>query len=318
MLSMVNPGGVVQVGSGTVFAPNNNRVIYVHHSLPSISELDPGIAEDGRTSIPAAIDLVRTGRGDIIQLLPGHTESISSADYMSTTGSKTDFTVRGPATGAPAVLTWTVTGSSWLLDTAGVVIDGRRQYGGSSIHLNLEPGTGTVSVAAPITVSASRCAILGTKARTSTDSNNLATIPISFTDDADDCEFSYNRWTGATTGESTCLVDVAGADRLVMVGNFLKGASSHASTTSVLRFKTTAAVDIYMKDNAIVNKKASSTGAVLGVASVSGVSINDFFGCLDTSATLPWLTSSGLMHFREAYISSAAGDIGIICTPVST
>jgi len=233
-------------------------------------------------------------------VLEGHVESIAAADAMSNLVAGTKIIGLGSGTLRPT-FTWTIATSTFLLDVANVVLE--------NLILNLEPGTGTVSVAAPFTVSAAGCGFVNCRMRTSTDSSNLATVPIALTDAADDCFLIGNRIFGATTGESTTLVDIAGADRLVMADNVFKGASS-STGVGVVRFKTTAAVDVVLLRNTYINKKALSTAAVTGVASVSGVSRDEHFAYLDTSSLTPWLTSTGLMTFHRPTVTNTAGEVG--------
>ena len=147
--------------------------------------------------------------------------------------------------------------------------------------------------------------------------NSLCTIPIALTDDADDCFLIGNRMFGATAGDCTTQVDIAGADRLVMVDNYFHAATS-STTVGTVRFKTTAATNIYLKDNCYVNKKAASACAVTGVASVTGVSHNELFCYLDNTSTTMWVTSPGLMAFFNPRVSNLAGEAGMLATVVST
>jgi hypothetical protein len=298
--------GGVQTQFGTTLPPGG-RPFYVHHS--GGRSYDPTEIR-GRTyaTLDSALGQCASGNGDTVFVLPGHAENISAADQMSNLVAGTNIVGLGWGNSRPT-FTWTAATSSFLLDVANVVI--------SNCILNMDPGTGTTTVTAPMTISAAGCGLINCRARTSTDANSLSTIPLLLTDGADDCSLIGNRFYGATAGEHTTQVDIAGADRLVMKNNVFKGASSNTGV-GIVRFKTTAATDVQLENNAYINKKASSTAAVTGVAGVSGSSLNELFGYLDTSSLTMWLTSPGLMHFREAFVSNTAGENAIIATTVST
>jgi hypothetical protein len=298
--------GGIQTQFGTTLPPGG-RPFYVHHS--GGRSYDPTEIR-GRTypTLDSALGQCASGNGDTVFVLPGHAENISAADQMANLVAGTNIVGLGTGNGRPT-FTWTAATSSFLLDVANVVI--------SNCILNMEPGTGTVTVSAPMTISAAGCGLVNCRARTSTDASNLATVPLLLTDGADDCYLLGNRFYGATAGECTTQVDIAGADRLVMRDNVFKGATASVAV-GIVRFKATAATDVTLENNVYINKKASSTAAVTGVSGVSGSSMNEFFGYLDDSSKTMWLTSPGLMHFRQAFVSNLAGENAVIATTVST
>lgn len=248
--------------------------------------------------------------GTLVRVLRGHADNVTAADMASDTGTNANIRIVGDGVGAARpTLTWTAATSTWLWDTAGIVCE--------NLVFNFEPGAGTVSVAAPITISAASCGFINCGARTSTDSTNLATVPIALTNAADDCFLLGNRFYGATAGECTTMVDIAGADRLWMEDNVFAGATS-STGVGIVRFKATAATNITLKNNTYINRKAASAAAVTGVAGVTGVSKNELFHYLDNSSTTPWVTSTGSMAFDNAKVVNLAGENAMIATVVST
>lgn len=296
----------IQNEYGTLLPPGS-RAFYVHHG--GGRSFDPAeIRNRTYTTLNDALRQCASGAGDTVFMLPGHAENITAADQMSNLVAGTNIVGLGWGNNRPT-LTWTAAASTFLLDVANVVI--------KNCILLMEPGTGTVTVTAPMTISAAGCGLVNCRVRTATDANAKTTIAIALTDDADDCFLLGNRILGATAGECTTQVDIAGADRLVMVGNYFHAATSNVAVGTV-RFKATAATNIFLKDNCYVNKKALSTAAVTGVASVTGVSHNELFAYLDDTSTTMWLTSPGLMHFYNPRTSNLAGEAGMLSTVVST
>lgn len=298
------PAGV-RLGPLTV-VPGGANVHYVRST--GAADYDPPELT-GRifTTLNAALGQCRSGRGDTVIVLEGHTESVSSANFLSNLVAGTRIIGRGVGASRPT-FTWTTATSTVLMNVANVSID--------NCILNMDPGSGTVNVAAPITVSANGCSITNCRIRVSTDANSKTTTAIFFST-ATDCEFSGNHVYGATAGEVTSVIDITASDRLRMVGNYIAAATSNTAVGSV-RFTTTASLDIVLAYNFYANRKASSTCAVTGLAGVTGVSIREMFHYLDNTSTTMWLTSTGSMAFYEGRVVNLAGENGMIATVVST
>jgi hypothetical protein len=319
MLSFADPRGPLAL-PGATYSTIGQQIIYVHSSgAAGLAGLPEGMNENFRTSVASALSLCRSGRGDVIQLLPGHTESISTADHWSNLGSKTGVTILGPLTGPPAVFTWTATASTVLVngDAEHFCIDGGPNR---NIRLNFDPGSGSVNVTAPITVSEAGFKLRNVTCRFATDSNSKCTIGITTTADADDMEIYNCHFFGATTGEVTTFLHLVGTDRLRLVGNVFEGATS-AVGVGIVRHATTAGTEsqnIFCAFNTYINRKASSTAAVTGLAGVTGTSIQELFHYLDNSSTTMWITSPGDMAYYNPRTVNLAGEAGMLSTVVST
>lgn len=303
------PAGV-DLGTAIVLPPGG-QVFYVRGNGTTVTEYNldpPGLRERLSASVAQALSYCVSGRGDVVAVLPGHTESLAVADSWANLVANTRIVGIGTGTARPT-FTWTASGSTLLLNVANVSIE--------NCILNLEPGTGTVTVTAPITISAAGCRLIGNTIRVSTDSNNKSTIGITTTAAADDCEISHNVVYGATTGEVTTMLDIIGCDRLKMVGNVFSGATS-STTVGVVRFATTASTHIMLARNFYANRKASSAAAVTGLAGVTGCSFEELFHYLDDSSTTMWVTSPGSMAFYNPRTVNLAGEAGMLSTVVST
>lgn len=271
-----------------------------HQTAPS--------GESYENPAPTLLSVLKSGvvdgadRGTLIVIRKGHTESISAADYFSLQGARKRITIRGEGVGVErGTFTWTAATSTWLFDTDSMVLE--------NLNLNMDPGTGTVNVAAPITVSGAGCAIRDCTIRMGTDANSKVTIGITTTAAGDDLVLERNLIYGATAAEATTLIQLVGADRLVMRDNYIAGATS-AVGVGIVRFATTASLNIVLERNTYINRKALSTCAVTGLAGVSGVSRDEHFAYLDTSSLTPWLTSTGIMTFHRPTVTNTAGETG--------
>lgn len=282
------------------------RIYYVHNSGGRAG--DPAeITSRTLTTLNSALQQCRSGMGDVVVVLEGHAENITAADQMSGLVANTKIIGLGSGNGRPT-FTWTTSGATFLLDVANVSI--------TNCILNMDPGTGTTTVTAPMTVSAAGCAINGCTIRFSTDANSLSTTPLALSS-CTDFTFNNNVMYGATAGECTTAIDIVAADRLKMWGNHIAGATS-STGVGIVRFKTTASLHIDLRDNFYANRKALSTAAVTGLAGVSGVSHNELFHYLDNTSTTMWLTSPGIMAFFNPRTVNLAGESGMLSTVVST
>lgn len=294
----VYDGGPVQTAFGTLLPPNARVAAFVHSSGVVDGDHEFLRTRPILTTLNAALAYCRSGAGDIVYVLPGHTENVAAADAMSNLVAGTQIIGCGKGNLRPT-FTWTLATSTFLFDVDDV--------GLHNCVLNLEPGTGTITVAAPITVSGDGCEISNCLMRFSTDANNKVTQGITVT--GDDFHFNGNHCYGATAGECTAFIDANAAHRLVMVGNYIAGATSNVAV-GLLRFVTAASLNVYLRDNVYINRKALSTCCVTGLAAVSGVSIGESFNYLDTASLTPWLTSTGIMHFHRPSVTNTAGETG--------
>ncbi len=259
------------------------------------------VADRTVTTLNAGLARCRAGYGDVVVVMPGHTENISVADQMSSLIAGTRIIGMGRGTQRPT-FTWTAATSSFLLDVANCTIE-------NCILKLCDAGNGGVTVANPITVTGAGCGILGCDIFFGADANDIVGTAITLTA-ATDFEFHRNHCVGATAGVCTNFMDIAAADRLFMSDNYIEGASNHASTGSMLRFHTTASLNIRLERNSYTNRLASSAAVVIGFAGVSGVSRDEHFAYLITSTLTPWLTSTGIMTFHRPTVADTAGQTG--------
>lgn len=293
-------GGGLSTDVGTLIPPGSRVACYLR-STGAQDYDDPNIATRIVTTLNAACAQVRSGLGDVVLAMPGHTESISSADKISNLVAGTKIIGLGSGNLRPT-FTWTAATATFLFDVPNCLI--------SNCILKLcSSANAGVTVAAPITVSAAGCGIIGNRIEFGADSNDIVTIGITTTAAADQFNFSGNHCVGATTAECTTFLQLVGADDLIMQDNYIAGATS-STAVGIVRFATTASLDIELRNNVYINRKALSTCAVTGLDGVSGVSHQEHFAYLDTASLTPWLTSTGIMTFHRPTVTNTAGETG--------
>jgi len=103
--------------------------------------------------------LNRQNRGDIIYLLPGYSESITTADMGNAAlggNTASGYSIIGLGVGPQMpTLTWTVATATWILDQAGVEI--------ANVNMLIAgpSAAGALTVALPMTISGAGCRIIG-------------------------------------------------------------------------------------------------------------------------------------------------------------
>lgn len=246
-----------------------------------------------------------TGRGHVIFLLPGSSYSVDVADWASATAAASDFAIVGLGTGsARAALTWTISTSTWLLDTANVAIDG--------VRLNLEPTTGTVNVAAPFTVSAAGCAIRNCRIKAGTDANNKITIGITVTTGGDDFVFEDNHVTGAALATMTTFIRLTNVDAPVIRRNRIRCGTT-AAAVGVIQELTTVCTNIDISNNILHNNAASSTACITAaLASTTGDIYGNYCRNMTDGSNAQIVVTSGDVELFQNYGVNNSNETGIL------
>ena len=258
-------------------------------------------------TLQAAITSIagRTTYGDVIKVLPGHAENISTADYFSGGGTAANFRVEGVGFGPNRpTFTFTLAAATWLLDTAGVVIDN------CIFNLAGPAGTTAITVATPFVVSGNGCAITNCSMPWGIDADQIVGTGITVT--GDDFLFAGNVAIGAVAAAPTSTFLTANAaDRIQLLGNYISGCTA-ATTTGVVHFLTTASLDIRAYGNFFENLLASSTKAfssaiagVTGEVSYNRASVN--------SGIVAYTASSNLScRFNQNFTSDTVNQNGAL------
>jgi hypothetical protein len=136
---------------GTLLKPGGRVAAYVRSTGAQDGEDHFAASGNLVSTLNAGLARCRSGMGDIVYVLPGHTENITGADFMSSLVAGTQIV----SAGAPGMtnnpkLTWTVATGTFLLDVADVSIVG----------MTLD-WAGVADCAAPMTVTGAGCALVG-------------------------------------------------------------------------------------------------------------------------------------------------------------
>jgi len=297
--------GAVDIGSHLGFGL---KVAAYVRSGGAVAGDSSAIASKLVTTLSLGLAQCRSGEGDVVVVMPGHAEDISTADQMSTLVAGTRIVGVGFG-GQRPTFTWTAAAATFLFDVANVTIENCKLVMATADNAG-------VTVAAPITVSAADCGILGCDIRFGDDANDIVTIGITTTAAADGFTFSGNTCYSAIAAECTTFLRLVGTDRLVMKDNLITGATS-STTVGVLQMLTTAGTDAYIENCTFVNRKALSVHAATGMAAATGVVKDCAFHILDTATLAGWETE-GDLAFHGCTTTNLAGEAGGVKVPTST
>lgn len=269
-------------------APNAKIFFVGATSLPGVNDFLEDFTPDAQgqnrvfsTLVGALADSnVVTGRGDVIYVLPGHTESISSAGAL--TVSKADVSIIGLGNGDDrATFTFdTATTATLVVSAANVKFE--------NIIFNL---AGFDAVASPINVQAAACEFNACKFINATASAQ-ATLGIVTTAAGTKLVVRNSMFVGTSDAGTTSVIRIVGGADHVIENNSFHGA--YGSGVGAIENTTTAATNVSIRGNTINNLTASSTKAITVVAATTGIIANNRMQILSgtapiTGAAMSWV-----------------------------
>jgi hypothetical protein len=302
-LSNLEAGLVTEFG--LLLPPGGRVAAYVRSS--GFADLDPLSVESRLvTTLAAALPYARAGKGDIIVVLPGHTEDVEDATMLDGLVEGTRIVGVGNGTMRPK-FTFTETASQWTLDKADVMVAG----------LNLQLNGAAVVKALNITGAntlVTRCDIdVG-------NATSAAVIAIEFGTGSVGSQLIGNQIHGLASAAVTDAILVAAAvDGLRIEGNEIFCATG-AVSTGPIRIGA-AATRLMIKDNIITNNLTSSeTGIGCGAFAATGWIVGNY---VSVEAGTPVadtieLNAACLMRCFENYGSDTKNTSGLLAPAVVT
>jgi hypothetical protein len=262
-------------------------------------------------------------QGDVIFVLSGHAENVTASNVFSGTSST------GPNTGAQVIqagvriigegqstarptLTFTAAASTIALANQGSTIENM---------ILLCPQTGTTTTAAMVTVTAAGCKVLSNRFNLSSSATALATTGISTSSAASDCMIAWN--TGDTvTGTPTSWMaptGTVGANRITIANNNIQAllSATTGGCVDLTANSGTAPADWNIYGNLFINKTASSTVALKGVANCTGTVAENYLGLQNGSGGATAINTPGNWNMFQNF-GGTIGKQGIAITPIST
>ena len=245
---------------------------------------------DGRLRVDTlneGLNRCRSGAGDVVVVMEGHTESITSADQMSNLVAGTKIVGAGDN-----LFTYdTAATASFLLDVDDVTLDGLKF-----------DCTGIDNVAAPMTVTGARAQLLGCEFLMSSGTEGVVQ-GIALSGTAADGFRMINcalRSIGEADPTTTGMVVIGGAsDDIVLQGNYISAATP-GDTVGVIDV-TAAATNLRIIDNDLIQLESTDAAFALIVDNVAATGVVKFNRVRLSENNAP--ATSGLSIGASAVIS---------------
>lgn len=262
---------------GLILPPGARVAAYVRSSGVQSGD-DAFLAQNLVTTLAAGLARARSGFGDFVVCLPGHTENVADATTFSAAlvaGTKIIGVGRG--SNMPT-FTWTATGSLWTIAVNDVQIAGIRI---SPIGIN--------AVVQAINITGTDCAINFCEFVVSTTAIAPANV-ITVAATALRTDISGNKFRGLAASVPTTIITVAGAVTDVSISDNEFNAPAVAATGHIT--VTGAALGLRIFRNQMYNTAAASTACISLAAAASDGQIADNRFCVLNNGTA---TSQGLI-----------------------
>lgn len=260
------------------------------------------------TTLAAALSQCRAGRGDVIYVLPGHSENVSATNPTWVAG-VTILGLGDPNQDDAPTFTWNAVASQWALSTKNVRI----------ANLRLVLG-GADDVTKAIVVTAAGCSIQGCVISVGTTSALNAAIAIEIGAGAHFFRLNGNYIYGEIAGAVTDGILVAGVANDVQIQNNRMFFATGAVTTGNIRIAA-AALRLLIRGNQITNSLASSETCIgAGAVAVTGEVSNNYVASEAGTpvSDLIEFNAASLLRLFENYGSDTKNTSGLLTPAVVT
>lgn len=267
-LPYVAAGAGLKTNFGIALLPPGSRVAAYVRSTGQQSGDDPYILTNLVTTLSAGLARARSGLGDTVVVLPGHSESVADATMLTNLVAGTRIVGFGRGGNMP-VFRWTATTSQWAVSVADVTIQGLR--------LRMEGANGVVKA---LVVTAADFGLYGCDIEVASGASNKATIAIELGAGSTRADVSGNIFRGTATHNVTDGVKVVSAvDSVRICDNEMEFSATAANG---LVHVTAAATSIKILRNIMDNQHTASS-ACIAVDSVAatGTIADNYTGVLN-------------------------------------
>lgn len=284
--------GYYEYAGGDPYLGVVGNVFFVSNGI-GVDDAQHGYSPDAPfASIKFACTQCAPDNGDLILVLPNHTETIAGTQGMSTTG----VTIRGLGVGRQrGTFTYSAVAGMLNLDNARTVIDNMTFV-----------GTGA-AVTQMVQIAAADCTIQNCEFEHANATNQAAAVIVTTTA-ANRFWINSNDFHGtANAGTNSCVQVVGGTDCEIYNNNF-QGAY-HASN-GVVRVTTTATINMVINQNILQNSTTTNTKAIVdAVGGSTGQIRNNMMQIL--SGTAP-ITATAMSWVGQNYYANAVASAGTL------
>lgn len=264
------PNGLMSFGlpvipSGPVIPPTSGSIFFVHSGTGNASFSGTDAARPLPT-VDAAINLTTASKGDIIIVMPGHSESISGSGASSITADVAGVAIIGLGWGnLRPLITLHTTGTFITVSANNVLLKNLRIATDVDAVVKCFSITGAgVTLDAVDFVETAACAALQFVLTTAA---------------ADDLTIQNCSWVQTQTAATALQewIKLVGTDRARIINNFanLKGFATSNPANGVIVGGTTAANDVYIEGNRFISTNSTGTIPLSLLANTTGYVANN-------------------------------------------
>lgn len=269
--------GIPLVGSGPVLTTGN--VWFVNSTIGSNGNIgnDP---TRPKATVAGALSAATASNGDVILVMPGHTETISSSTTLNV--NKAGVRVIGIGSGNVRP-TFTISTATTALITFSAA--------NTTLENCIVDGTGIDAVAKMFSITAAGVQLLGNKFITG-GATNQATLGVLTTAAANDLVIADNMFYATSDAGTTSVIRLVGGTNAQILRNTFIG--GYSSGVGAIENITTDCVNLLVKDNYINNLTASCTKAMTFTSGSTGQIVNNRMQILSgtapiTGAAMSWV-----------------------------
>lgn len=259
-------------------------------------------------TLAAAVAECRSGQGDVVVVLPGHSESVTDATLSIPAGTNIIGMGNPKASNAPT-FRWTATAAQWNITAADVTIRG--------LKLRLEGANGVVSA---IAVGATGFALVGCDIETVSGASNKVNIGVAIASAGTRATIAGNLFRGiaGTLHGGGGIIDIATAQtpsHVSIVSNWMTGLTSATGPAPFINI-VGAATDLDISENRLVSADAGASPNVLTFGAGASTGIVSYNAVVSrgsgVAASTGIIVGSTLCRFVENYHSDEAAKSGAL------
>lgn len=242
---------LTEIAQMVKLAPGARIQAMVHHqtsnAYPDYAG-DTFVAELLVSTLSAGLAKCRSGYGDVVIVLPGHSESVADNTMLTNLVAGTRILGFGRGSAMPT-FRWTATSSQWILNDADVEIDGLR--------LKLEGANGVVKA---LVWTATGCRLANCKIQVASGATAKATIALEVGSGAHELELENLELFGTATHNVTDCIKVVAAVNDLLLKN-VRGQLSATADNGLVHF-TAPALRVDIQGCKFYNTHTASTACI--------------------------------------------------------
>lgn len=238
-----------------------------HANWEELSEMFP-VGPEGKTRVftdlQSALNSTETGGDDIIFIAPGYTENITAAADIDINNTHVSIIGLGEGDQKPTFTFTTATTADLNVDAAGVSFE--------NIRFDL---TGIDALVAPLDINAASCTFRNCDFITA-DASGQCVNAILTDANADNMLIDGCDFIGSQLGGTTSAVRIVGGDDIIIKNSHFIG--NYKVSAGAIEVTTTAAGNLRIENNTILNTTLASTVAVNFATGTTAIVVGNVLG----------------------------------------